>query len=342
MKAISHFFSVMATFLFCTVFVACNGLQTISDPEVEEMEQIALENVKALMSSDILTDTSFLNKDSMITSLMAMSNLSLSEYEEAMDWWKDREGALPAVYEYDVSFRNFPSGHGPDTCIYYATITWNCYPPISEGNWTDYQYMQVQYRPGYMSGVSDPWYYLGEGGPGVYNYGIVKVNGFQDPLDLNATHLPTSVQLRYRLLHKSFPGKADKSLYDKEQWYDKNLATAWYYKYYNQRTYNNPYGYDVKDLEELESLKFIISAPMDCGTSFQSISVNIDGYVVYPKLVGGRYEVTVPKFRKRGVYLVTAEYATRPGDELKIAHSQGIYEEYTGKEVYILLDCNSF
>ena len=40
MKAISHFFSVMATSLFCTVFVACNGLQTISDPEVEERNKL--------------------------------------------------------------------------------------------------------------------------------------------------------------------------------------------------------------------------------------------------------------------------------------------------------------
>lgn len=40
----------------------------------------------------------------------------------------------------------------------------------------------------------------------------MKVNGFQDPMDLNATHLPTRVQLRYRLLHKDFPGKQIKVL----------------------------------------------------------------------------------------------------------------------------------
>lgn len=50
---------------------------------------------------------------------------------------------LPALYEYQVSCRDFPSGHGPDTCIYYMTIIWTCYPPITEANWMDYQYMQV-------------------------------------------------------------------------------------------------------------------------------------------------------------------------------------------------------
>lgn len=71
--------------------------------------------------------------------------------------------------------------------------------------------MQVQHR--LISGTTAfPWRYLGEGGPGNYNYGIVKVNGFQDPMDLNATHLPTRVQFRYRLLHKDFPGKQIKVL----------------------------------------------------------------------------------------------------------------------------------
>ena len=55
----------------------------------------------------------------------------------------------------------------------------------------------------------------------------------------------------------------------------------------------------------MESLKFIINDPK-CGSSF-SVRVLVDGYLVFPQLVGGRYEVTVPKFRKTGEYLITAE-----------------------------------
>ncbi|MEI3444624.1 MAG: hypothetical protein V8R04_10740 [Bacteroides thetaiotaomicron] len=168
----------------------------------------------------------------------------------------------------------------------------------------------------------------------------MKVNGFQDPMDLNATHLPTRVQLRYRLLHKDFPGKADKSINDKEKWYNKNLATGWHYKDYNQPTYNNPYGYNSQDFNNMESLKFIINDPK-CGSSF-SVRVLVDGYLVFPQLVGGRYEVTVPKFRKTGEYLITAEYAGNVSEEFKTAVRHGIYQEYTSKEIYIMFSCNEF
>ena len=185
-------------------------MQTIAVTEIKGIEQTLLNESNALISSDVATDSTMLGKDNTISNSTSATNafFTKQEYEEGMDWWKDREGALPALYEYQVSCRDFPSGHGPDTCIYYMTIIWTCYPPITEANWMDYQYMQVQHR--LISGTTAfPWRYLGEGGPGNYNYGIVKVNGFQDPMDLNATHLPTRVQLRYRLLHKDFPGKAD-------------------------------------------------------------------------------------------------------------------------------------
>jgi len=159
-------------------------------------------------------------------------------------------------------------------------------------------------------------------------------------MDLNATHLPTSVQLRYRLLHKDFPGKADKSIDDKEKWYDKNLATGWYYKDYNQPTYNNPYGYNSQDFNNMESLKFIINDPK-CG-SFFSVRVLVDGYLVFPQLVGGRYEVTVPKFRKIGEYLITAEYAGNVSEGFKTAVRHGIYQEYTSKEIHIMFSCSEF
>ena len=65
-----------------------------------------------------------LGKDNTISNSTSATSafFTKQEYEEGMDWWKDREGALPALYEYQVSCRDFPSGHGPDTCIYYMTI----------------------------------------------------------------------------------------------------------------------------------------------------------------------------------------------------------------------------
>ena len=69
----------------------------------------------------------------------------------------------------------------------------------------------------------------------------------------------------------------------------------------------------------MESLKFIINDPK-CGSSF-SVRVLVDGYLVFPQLVGGRYEVTVPKFRKTGEYLITAEYAGNVSEEFKTAVS---------------------
>ena len=90
----------------------------------------------------------------------------------------------------------------------------------------------------------------------------------------------------------------------------------------------------------MESLKFIINDPK-CGSSF-SVRVLVDGYLVFPQLVGGRYEVTVPKFRKTGEYLITAEYADNVSEEFKTAVRHGIYQEYTSKEIYIMFSCNEF
>ena len=90
----------------------------------------------------------------------------------------------------------------------------------------------------------------------------------------------------------------------------------------------------------MESLKFIINDPK-CGSSF-SVRVLVDGYLVFPQLVGGRYEVTVPKFRKTGEYLITAEYACNVSEEFKTAVRHGIYQEYTSKEIYIMFSCNEF
>ena len=53
-------------------------------------------------------------------------------------------------------------------------------------------------------------------------------------------------------------------------------------------------------------------------------------------------EVTVPKFRKTGEYLITAEYAGNVSEEFKTAVRHGIYQEYTSKEIYIMFSCNEF
>lgn len=43
-----------------------------------------------------------LGKDNTISNSTSATNafFTKQEYEEGMDWWKDREGALPALYEY--------------------------------------------------------------------------------------------------------------------------------------------------------------------------------------------------------------------------------------------------
>ena len=167
MKTINYFSGSLSVLLFYALFVACNDdLQTISVTEIKGIEQTSLNESNALMSSDVVTDSTMLGKGNTISNSTSATNafFTKQEYEEGMDWWKDREGALPALYEYQVSCRDFPSGHGPDTCVYYMTIIWTCYPPITEANWMDYQYMQVQHR--LISGTTAfPWHYLGESGP---------------------------------------------------------------------------------------------------------------------------------------------------------------------------------
>ena len=163
MKTINYFSGSLLALLFYALFAACNNdLQTIAVTEIKGIEQTLLNESNTLISSDVATDSTMLGKDNTISNSTSATNafFTKQEYEEGMDWWKDREGALPALYEYQVSCRDFPSGHGPDTCIYYMTIIWTCYPPITEANWMDYQYMQVQHR--LISGTTAfPWRYLG-------------------------------------------------------------------------------------------------------------------------------------------------------------------------------------
>ena len=135
MKTINYFSGSLLALLFYALFAACNNdLQTIAVTEIKGIEQTLLNESNTLISSDVATDSTMLGKDNTISNSTSATNafFTKQEYEEGMDWWKDREGALPALYEYQVSCRDFPSGHGPDTCIYYMTIIWTCYPPITE------------------------------------------------------------------------------------------------------------------------------------------------------------------------------------------------------------------
>lgn len=312
MKTKCSFLGMLLIALLGVQLVSCSDSRNISK---EEIDNLLEGKAKALEAS---VNVAELKVDNTSTNLMSQTDYSPVEFEEAMKWWKNREGTLTALNEYEVVFRNYPSGQGPDDYVYYATIIWNCYPPIIEGTWQMYDRMQVQYR----SSSSDEWLYYDEA-----DYGIVKVYGYQDPVDLNAARLPTSVQLRYRLLHDDFPGKANPD--DMVNRYDKSLATAWNYPYYYQPTYSNPYGCDVKDIDQLETLFFTISLSELDGLT--SLVMSIDGHAFYPKLGVGRYELKTVKLRKNGNYTVMAE--VERNNEHLIGYIHGIYAEYWTKEI---------
>lgn len=343
MKTRNHLFGWIAASLLSVLFVACDGLQTVSEAELEEMEELSLK-----MAKSMLVETDSLVVDSLSMALNSMPDIVLTEQEieEGMEWWKNRDGNLPGLYEYQVAFRDFPSGSAPDTCFYYMDIQWNCNYPISNSNWQEYDRMQIQYRRAFGSGtVSGDWKYLGEDAPGEYSYGIVKVNGYQDPMDINATHLPAGpIQVRYRLLHKNFPGKANENADDIEKKYDKDLATDWQAPYYNYRTYNNPYGFDADNLDQLESLTFRITVPYELITTRTfSITINVDDYIVYGSLDGeATYEVTMPKFRKSGHYIIEVVCEGEEWEQSGFAFRQGYYEEYTSDELYFIFGLSEF
>lgn len=342
MRARSHLFSWIAASLLSVLFAACDGLQTVSETELEEMEELSLKMAKSLK------DKTLFDNDSLSMSFFSFPDywLTNQEIEEGMKWWKNRNGTLPALYEYQVTFRDFPSGSAPDTCIYYMNIQWNCYPPVSISNWQEYDRMQIQYRRASGSGTTlGDWKYLGEDAPGDYSYGIVKVNGYQDPMDINATHLPAGpIQVRYRLLYKNFPGKVNENAGDIEKKYDKDLATDWQAPYYNYRTYNNPYGFDADNLEQLKSLKIRITVPYELITTHSfSITINVDGYIVYGSLnKTATYEVTIPRFKKNGHYIIEVASQGEEWEQNEVAFRQGYYEENTSDELYFIFTSSEF
>ena len=340
METKNHLFSWIAASLLSVLFAACDGLQTVSETELEEMEELSLKMAKSMLVETDSLGVDSLGMDSLSMALISVPDywLTTEEIKKGMEWWKNRDGNLPGLYEYQVAFRDFPSGSAPDTCIYYMDIQWNCNYPISSSNWQEYDRMQIQYRRASGGGtVFGDWKYLGEDAPGEYSYGIVKVNGYEDPMDINATHLPAGpIQVRYRLLHKNFPGKANENADDIEKKYDKDLATDWQAPYYNYRTYNNPYGFDSENLEQLESFKLIITC--SSGLSLSYIWVIVDGcYEAYPKLVAGRYEVVIPKFRTSGYYQVIAEAS----DKERVAKRFDVYD-VTTNESYIQFSPSEF
>ena len=105
MKTINYFSGSLLALLFYALFAACNNdLQTIAVTEIKGIEQTLLNESNALISSDVATDSTMLGKDNTISNSTSATNafFTKQEYEEGMDWWKDREGALPALYEYQV------------------------------------------------------------------------------------------------------------------------------------------------------------------------------------------------------------------------------------------------
>lgn len=287
------------------LFTACEST-IFSENELAIAEKQLQDKLQALQMKEYTSDDLLLIKDSVMLSTNSSPDIFLTEQEikEGMEWWKNRSGTLPALYEYSVNVQDFPVNECPDLYEHYINITWNCYPPITQSIWQDYSRMQVFFRVTYDP--FDSWYYWGEDRfPGDYNYGIVSINRFQEQLSLNAEHFPYgNIQIKYRLLHKNFPGKADKTDEKNEDtWYDKSLATAWYYdQYHNQPSYYNMYGFGFSDLEDYGSIKFIIS----CGVPIRYMSITMDNAVTYyPKRINGEYTITIPKNKEQGSFVIS-------------------------------------
>lgn len=91
MKTINYFSGSLSVLLFYALFVACNDdLQTISVTEIKGIEQTSLNESNALMSSDVVTDSTMLGKGNTISNSTSATNafFTKQEYEEGMDGGK--------------------------------------------------------------------------------------------------------------------------------------------------------------------------------------------------------------------------------------------------------------
>ena len=75
MKTINYFSGSLSVLLFYALFVACNDdLQTISVTEIKGIEQTSLNESNALMSSDVVTDSTMLGKGNTISNSTSATN----------------------------------------------------------------------------------------------------------------------------------------------------------------------------------------------------------------------------------------------------------------------------
>lgn len=201
------------------------------------------------------------------------------EIEEAMEWWKDREGAFAGPYEYYIEVQAQPYEENRNLGLDYPgylNIRWNYNYPVCN-NPKDY-YMQIQYKLYQPPFPGSGWKYLGEEGPARYYYGIVSFSPEQKPLSLNAAHFPYgSIAVRYRFIHKDFPGPIiDPEATNK---YDLNLASKWQCEY-SFRSVQNPYGFgapeDPEGPKEPESSRGSIVVTVEFP--FQSFNDNTYSY----------------------------------------------------------------
>lgn len=203
--------------LFCLMWSSCSDEQ---DEFVEEVEQKA----NAAKTRAFLTE---------------------QEMKVAMEWWKHRDGTFAGPYEYNSEIQAQPYEENRNLGLDYpgyVNIRWNYNFPVCNRP-TDYK-MQIQYKSYGQPMDFTPyfgWNYLGDYGPAKYRYGIVSFSPEQKPLSLNAAHFPYgSIILRYRFIHKDFPGPViDPQATNK---YDINLASRWQDEYHFL-VLNNPYGF---------------------------------------------------------------------------------------------------
>ncbi len=250
----------------------------------------------------------------------------LTPTEKAMEWWKTKDGTLSPVYEISVYMSSHPQGTGPDTCVSYYSMAWSS--SIDRYNWHKYNRMQIQYRRANRI-TYQPWYNLGDEGPGNYNYGMVTVTD-QGYTDLNAAHLPYgNIQVRYRLVHNDFPGTIDTNK-DENNWYDRSLVTEWNIHDIDRiKVKDNKYGFDAPfdTISYDRKLIFYISV-----TKYQtqrisySILIDLDGYEKsISEQRDGEYIATLPKMKKKGKYLITA--IARTNNKEYTSSRSGIYDE---------------
>lgn len=291
----------------CYAFIAC---------ENQQLENNALNELNLL-------ETSIAEVQDSVSAVP----LYLNQKEMAMEWWKTKNGTLSPVYEISVYMSSHPQGTGPDTCMSYYSMAWSS--PIDRYHWHLYNRMQVQYRR--VSRTYQPWYNIGDEGPGDYDYGMIKLKDHRECIDLNAAHLPYGdIQVRYRLVHNDFPGTINTNK-DENNWYDRSLATEWNIRDidYSIKIKNNQYGFDGPCDTTSYDRKLIFHISVTRYQTRQisySIIIDLDGYEKsISKNSNGEYIATLPKMKKKGRYYIKA--IARTNNKEYTSSRSGTYDE---------------